>query len=157
MAKVVQFKRGNSNNFNNVQLAEGEPAFLLDKGILYIGDGSNNIQINFSQNELIALIDARIALLCGGTNYTYYLLTNGNIDNPALLFTNGDIVLLEENSADYDTPVTNGNNITPAVIFVNGEVLMSGPNYSFEYITNGNIDNPAILFANADILEMEVS
>lgn len=42
----IQIKRGNRANFESVTLKAGEPAFLLDEGKLYIGDGVNKILIN---------------------------------------------------------------------------------------------------------------
>lgn len=42
----IQFKRGNSTNFDSVTLLAGEPAFVLDLGELWIGDGDNKVCIN---------------------------------------------------------------------------------------------------------------
>lgn len=43
---IIKFKRGNAVNFAGVTLQAGEPAFVLDEGKLYIGDGTNKILIN---------------------------------------------------------------------------------------------------------------
>lgn len=43
---IIKLKRGNSADFTNVVLQVGEPAFVIDEGKLYIGDGSNKILIN---------------------------------------------------------------------------------------------------------------
>lgn len=43
---IIKFKRGNLANFSGVTLQAGEPAFVLDEGKLYIGDGTNKILIN---------------------------------------------------------------------------------------------------------------
>ncbi|MDR2648762.1 MAG: hypothetical protein LBB94_03470, partial [Clostridiales bacterium] len=46
MANTIQLKRGNKANFGSAALLQGEPAFTLDDGKLYIGDGTNKIVIN---------------------------------------------------------------------------------------------------------------
>lgn len=43
---ILKLKRGNSANFGAQTLEAGEPAFLLDSGKLYIGDGTNKVLIN---------------------------------------------------------------------------------------------------------------
>lgn len=43
---ILKLKRGNSTNFGAQTLAAGEPAFLLDSGKLYIGDGTTKRLIN---------------------------------------------------------------------------------------------------------------
>lgn len=43
---LIKLKRGNSTNFTNVSLNEGEPAFVLDTGKLYIGNGTEKVLIN---------------------------------------------------------------------------------------------------------------
>lgn len=43
---IIKLKRGNNDNFQNVVLEVGEPAFVIDTGKLYVGDGTNNILIN---------------------------------------------------------------------------------------------------------------
>lgn len=43
---IIKLKRGNLANFSEVTLQAGEPAFVLDEGKLYIGDGTNKILIN---------------------------------------------------------------------------------------------------------------
>ncbi len=40
MAQTLKLKRGNSANFGSLTLAAGEPAFVLDTGKLYVGDGT---------------------------------------------------------------------------------------------------------------------
>lgn len=46
MAQTLKFKRGNNVNFTSQTLEAGEPAFILDTGKFYIGDGTNKILIN---------------------------------------------------------------------------------------------------------------
>lgn len=46
MATTILLKRGNSTAFESATLAAGEPAFVLDTGKLYIGDGTNKVAIN---------------------------------------------------------------------------------------------------------------
>jgi hypothetical protein len=46
---VIKLKRGNSDNFGAVTLEAGEPAFLLDTGKFYIGNGSQKVLINPDQ------------------------------------------------------------------------------------------------------------
>ena len=43
---IIKLKRGNSANLDNLQLEAGEPAFTLDDGKLYIGDGVEKRLIN---------------------------------------------------------------------------------------------------------------
>lgn len=43
---IIKLKRGNLTNFSGVTLQAGEPAFVIDTGKLYIGDGTNKILIN---------------------------------------------------------------------------------------------------------------
>ena len=43
---TIKLKRGNDSNLSSLVLQAGEPAFSLDTGKLYIGDGTNNIIIN---------------------------------------------------------------------------------------------------------------
>ena len=42
----IQLKRGNQTDFGTVTLIAGEPAFILDTGEVYIGDGTSNVLIN---------------------------------------------------------------------------------------------------------------
>lgn len=46
MAQTLKFKRGNNANLTSLTLEAGEPAFVLDTGKFYIGDGTNKILIN---------------------------------------------------------------------------------------------------------------
>lgn len=46
MAQAMKFKRGNNVNFTSQPLEAGEPAFILDTGKLYIGDGTKKVLIN---------------------------------------------------------------------------------------------------------------
>jgi len=43
---IIKLKRGNAVNFAGITLEAGEPAFVIDQGKLYIGDGINKILIN---------------------------------------------------------------------------------------------------------------
>jgi len=49
MAQKLQLKRGNSTNLASLTLEAGEPAFVLDTGKLYVGDGTNKVLINPDQ------------------------------------------------------------------------------------------------------------
>ena len=42
----IQLKRGLLASFGTVELIGGEPAFILDTGKLYIGDGTTNVLVN---------------------------------------------------------------------------------------------------------------
>lgn len=42
----LQIKRGQSINLSDIDLEAGEPAFTLDTGKLYIGNGFDKIEIN---------------------------------------------------------------------------------------------------------------
>lgn len=55
MAKI-QIKRGLSTNITAVILAEGELAFCIDTGKVYIGDGERNILVNPDAESLPELI-----------------------------------------------------------------------------------------------------
>lgn len=46
MATKIQLKRGLNTNFGVVTLSEGEPAFVVDTGKLYVGNGMDKIIIN---------------------------------------------------------------------------------------------------------------
>lgn len=46
MASKIQLKRGLNTNFGAVTLSEGEPAFVVDTGKLYVGNGSDKVIIN---------------------------------------------------------------------------------------------------------------
>lgn len=46
MSGKIKLKRGNSANFGALILEQGEPAFTLDTGKLYVGNGTDKILIN---------------------------------------------------------------------------------------------------------------
>lgn len=46
---IIKLKRGNNVNLAALTLQAGEPAFVLDTGKLYVGDGTNKILINPDQ------------------------------------------------------------------------------------------------------------
>ncbi len=46
---VIKLKRGNNVNLPNLTLEAGEPAFVLDTGKLYVGNGTDKILINPDQ------------------------------------------------------------------------------------------------------------
>lgn len=46
MATNILLKRGINSSFSTVTLKSGEPAFLIDTGKLYIGDGNKKVLIN---------------------------------------------------------------------------------------------------------------
>lgn len=43
---TLKLKRGNATDFASVTLQAGEPAFVLDAGKLYVGDGTQKVLIN---------------------------------------------------------------------------------------------------------------
>lgn len=49
MAQQIQVKRGNNANISSLSLVAGEPAFVLDTGKLYIGNGIDKVLINPDQ------------------------------------------------------------------------------------------------------------
>ena len=49
---TLKIKRGNAANFAAVTLEAGEPAFVLDEGKLYVGDGTNKILINTESSDV---------------------------------------------------------------------------------------------------------
>jgi hypothetical protein len=51
MAQTFKMKRGLNANFASLTLVAGEPAFVLDTGKLYIGDGTSKILINPDQSS----------------------------------------------------------------------------------------------------------
>lgn len=46
MSGKIKLKRGNSANFGALMLEPGEPAFTLDTGKLYVGNGTDKVLIN---------------------------------------------------------------------------------------------------------------
>lgn len=46
MGQQIQFKRGNNANLASLVLNAGEPAFVLDTGKLYVGNGTSKVLIN---------------------------------------------------------------------------------------------------------------
>jgi hypothetical protein len=46
MAQTLKIKRGNNENLGSLTLEAGEPAFVLDTGKLYVGNGSDKVLIN---------------------------------------------------------------------------------------------------------------
>lgn len=46
MSGKIKLKRGNSTNFGALILEQGEPAFTLDTGKLYVGNGTEKVLIN---------------------------------------------------------------------------------------------------------------
>lgn len=46
MAQTLKIKRGNNENLGSLTLAAGEPAFVLDTGKLYVGNGTDKVLIN---------------------------------------------------------------------------------------------------------------
>lgn len=51
MAQTFKMKRGLNANFTSLTLVAGEPAFVLDTGKLYIGDGTSKVLINPDQSS----------------------------------------------------------------------------------------------------------
>lgn len=52
MAQQIQVKRGNNANISSLSLVAGEPAFVLDTGKLYIGNGTDKVLINPDQGTV---------------------------------------------------------------------------------------------------------
>ncbi len=46
---IIKLRRGNNANLAGLTLQDGEPAFVLDTGKLYVGDGTDKILINPDQ------------------------------------------------------------------------------------------------------------
>ena len=46
----IFFKRGQLANFTQL-LREGEPAFILDKGWFFVGNGEENVKIGGIEND----------------------------------------------------------------------------------------------------------
>lgn len=69
MGQILKIKRGNNEKLSNLVLQVGEPAFVLDTGKLYVGDGIDKVLINpdISTNSLTAekLTNARKIALTG--------------------------------------------------------------------------------------------
>ena len=82
MAKKIQLKRGNSVDFEGVELLDGEPAVLTDTKELFIGIGEEKIKIGPFEPS--------------GLDFPYSEpLTNGSEEEPSLVFANGDIIMVE--------------------------------------------------------------
>ncbi|WP_297429062.1 hypothetical protein [Clostridium sp.] len=52
MSQTLQLKRGNNSNLASLTLNAGEPAFVLDTGKLYIGNGTDKVLINPDQGPV---------------------------------------------------------------------------------------------------------
>ncbi len=68
MAQTLKLKRGNSTNLESLTLSQGEPAFVLDTGKLYIGDGTNKILVNPDWSNVdtaMKLQNARVISISG--------------------------------------------------------------------------------------------
>lgn len=66
MSGKIKLKRGNSANFGALVLEQGEPAFTLDTGKLYIGNGTTKILINPDNVEMASkLATARLISIVG--------------------------------------------------------------------------------------------
>lgn len=46
MAQILKIKRGNNENLGSLVLEAGEPAFVLDTGKFYVGNGTDKVLIN---------------------------------------------------------------------------------------------------------------
>lgn len=65
---TIKLKRGNLINFENVTLQAGEPAFVMDTGKLYIGNGTDKILINpdnLNSETATKLANARLITVSG--------------------------------------------------------------------------------------------
>jgi len=71
----IQLKRGNQTDFGTVTLIAGEPAFILDTGEVYIGDGTSNVLINPP-----ALVDS-VSGKIGAVTLAKADVGLGNVDN----------------------------------------------------------------------------
>lgn len=74
MSGKIKLKRGNSANFEALILEQGEPAFTLDTGKLYIGNGTTKILINPDNVDFASkLATARLISVTGdGTGSTTF-------------------------------------------------------------------------------------
>ncbi len=74
MSGKIKFKRGNSANFGALVLDPGEPAFTLDTGKLYVGNGTEKVLINpDSVDSAAQLTTARLISVVGdGTGSTTF-------------------------------------------------------------------------------------
>lgn len=81
----IQLKRGNKDNFSDVTLLAGEPAFIIDTGELYIGDGTTKKLINKPVPDISNLptkqeLNSAITALDNDISNRGYLTEIGNID-----------------------------------------------------------------------------
>ena len=113
MATTILLKRGNSTAFASATLSAGEPAFVLDTGKLYIGDGTNKVAINDISKP---------AGLDTSTSFTKYKVNDyGQIISQESLAAS-DITALLGSAAVADTGTSEGN---VPVLGVNGKLADS--------------------------------
>lgn len=117
MAQTMQFKRGHNINLGSLVLAVGEPAFVLDTGKLYVGDGINKILINpdISTNALSAdkLTTARTISLTGDITGSVAFDGSGNVSMVTTEKASGVTAgTYSKVTVDTKGNVTAGTNIT---------------------------------------------
>ncbi|OOM76570.1 hypothetical protein [Clostridium sp. BL-8] len=90
MGQEIQLKRGNNANLASLSLVAGEPAFVLDTGKLYIGNGTDKVLINPDQNTATTadkLTNARTIAFTGDVTGSGSFDGSGNI---SIVLTEGN-------------------------------------------------------------------
>lgn len=111
----MKLKRGNNSNFGAVTLEAGEPAFLLDTGKFYIGDGTQKVLINPDQanaETATQLVNARLIGITGdvtGTGVAFDGTKNINISTT--LPNVGTVGTFAKVTTDAKGRVTNGSGL----------------------------------------------
>ena len=118
MSGKIKLKRGNSANFGALVLEQGEPAFTLDTGKLYIGNGTTKILINPDNVEMASkLATARLISIVGdGTgSVSFDGSANASI---TLVLANTGVSAGTYTKVTVDTKgrITNATNITASDI-----------------------------------------
>ena len=118
MSGKIKLKRGNSANFEALVLEQGEPAFTLDTGKLYIGNGTTKILINPDSTDIASkLATARLISIAGdGTGSTTFDGSANASITLVLANTGVSAGTYTKVTVDAKGRITNATNITASDI-----------------------------------------
>lgn len=118
MAQTLKIKRGNNENLGSLTLATGEPAFVLDTGKLYLGNGTDKVLINpdipTKSETTDKLNTARTISLSGDITGSVSFDGSGDVTIKTTEKASGVIAgTYTKVTVDEKGNVTNGGNIAP--------------------------------------------
>ncbi len=118
MSGKIKLKRGNSANFEALILEQGEPAFTLDTGKLYIGNGTTKILINPDSTDIASkLATSRLISIAGdGTGSTTFDGSANASITLVLANTGVSAGTYTKVTVDAKGRITNATNITASDI-----------------------------------------